>query len=913
MTLAPPIPKLIPIPRGHAINRLALTAIALHALAILVALALVAASDTGYAGVTTLTVNSTAWDDDGSCDALPAGDCNFREAVLLLTNNSRIEFDIPSTSDPNCNVGTGVCTIAPTSGIGSISESNVAIDGYTQLGAQPNTMSTGNDADLKVQFDIANYGGLSSFLDVTGAGFELTGIAVDGVVNTSILALETGADNSWVHANFLGMDVSGSATTSSGGIPGVYVIGANDVTIGGPNVADRNVIAGNQEEISLLQGDATVIQNNYIGTNAAGAAALAADSSAGIAVSPGVTNAVIGGNSASARNVISGNRIGINSQADAVRIQGNYIGTNAAGTAAVPNEVDGISVSGDSTLVGGTGAGERNVISGNAGAGVNISNGSGHQVSGNYIGTNAAGTAAIPNDVGVADNGAGTIIGGGQSAARNVISGNSASGVELYSQSVTTALTRNYIGTNAGGTGAIPNETGVRTQSTGADIFLNLISGNTGAGVAVAAEGDGTTIRANRIGTNAAGTGDLGNAVAGVFVHAGAEEVRIGGTIGADANLIANNGTGVVVGPAEADGGPFRVGPAGGPPPGPASAAVLRNAIAANDSLGIDIIPILGHNSTDPGDGDSGPNSLQNAPALDSAVAGSTLVNGSLDSTPNRDFRLELFASVNCDPSGFGEGLVFFGSATLHTDADGAIGFAVLSGLTAQVGSVLTATVTDLTTNETSEFSNCVDIVAGPTPTPFGQTPSPSPTGPVPTPTPTPIPVVTPEPSTEVTDEPTPVATPTPTASPIPTAGPSGTPGPTGSGSPTVTATPFGTPTPVATCDPLATCTPPPTPAPTPAGQQRTWGDDNCSGDADPIDSLLTLRHDAGLTVNTGDCPGMGEVVEVANASPHPWGDIDCSGEVNPVDSLKLLRFDAGLDVSQPANCPEIGDPVLVS
>jgi hypothetical protein len=113
----------------------------------------------------------------------------------------------------------------------------------------------------------------------------------------------------------------------------------------------------------------------------------------------------------------------------------------------------------------------------------------------------------------------------------------------------------------------------------------------------------------------------------------------------------------------------------------------------------------------------------------------------------------------------------------------------------------------------------------------------------------------------------------------------------------------------------LATPTPSPTPSPspTPAGEQLVWGDDNCSAAPDPIDSLLTLRHDAGLATNTGDCPDMGQVVEVANASPHPWGDVDCSGAVNPVDSLKKLRYDAGLPVVQPDGCPAVGAAVLVS
>ncbi len=97
-----------------------------------------------------------------------------------------------------------------------------------------------------------------------------------------------------------------------------------------------------------------------------------------------------------------------------------------------------------------------------------------------------------------------------------------------------------------------------------------------------------------------------------------------------------------------------------------------------------------------------------------------------------------------------------------------------------------------------------------------------------------------------------------------------------------------------------------------PAGESVIWGDANCSGSANPVDSLLTLRHDAGLSTSTGDCPDMGSVVDVQNASQHPWGDVDCGGEVTPVDSLKLLRYDAGYDIAQSTNCPEVGSEVRI-
>jgi hypothetical protein len=105
---------------------------------------------------------------------------------------------------------------------------------------------------------------------------------------------------------------------------------------------------------------------------------------------------------------------------------------------------------------------------------------------------------------------------------------------------------------------------------------------------------------------------------------------------------------------------------------------------------------------------------------------------------------------------------------------------------------------------------------------------------------------------------------------------------------------------------------PTPTGSPTPSPIQVIWGDNNCSGSADPVDSLLTLRHDAGLTTNTGDCLELGSSVGVSIASAHLWRDVDCSGSIDPVDSLKLLRFDAGLSVAQEIECPGMGAAVMI-
>lgn len=102
------------------------------------------------------------------------------------------------------------------------------------------------------------------------------------------------------------------------------------------------------------------------------------------------------------------------------------------------------------------------------------------------------------------------------------------------------------------------------------------------------------------------------------------------------------------------------------------------------------------------------------------------------------------------------------------------------------------------------------------------------------------------------------------------------------------------------------------TPTPPPSGQQ-TWGDVNCSGGPNPVDSLLILRNDAGISSASaqGACPQLGAQVPV-NGILRFWGDLDCSGgPPDPIDSLKTLRYDAGLSVSKadPA-CPNAGSPV---
>ncbi|HEU5236976.1 MAG TPA: hypothetical protein VFU37_07530, partial [Pyrinomonadaceae bacterium] len=227
----------------------------------------------------------------------------------------------------------------------------------------------------------------------------------------------------------------------------------------------------------ILAGDGNTVVGNYIGTNAAGTAAVA---NTGDGILIGSSNNIIGG-SGSNRNVISGNGsegIGISGPAaNGNSVRGNYIGTNAAGTAAIANGSFGIRVFTNNNEIGGAFSG--NVISGN-GRGVSLeSSGTGNIVSGNFIGTNATGTGAIGNQEGISIGGANNTIGGLVAGTRNIISGNVGNGITLTGNQATgNFIQGNYIGTNPSGTAAVANGSyGIRIMT----CTNNLIGGTTAA------------------------------------------------------------------------------------------------------------------------------------------------------------------------------------------------------------------------------------------------------------------------------------------------------------------------------------------------------------------------------------------------------------------------------------------------
>jgi hypothetical protein len=504
----------------------------------------------------------------------------------ILDANANPGQDIIAFNIP----GTGVQTITPNSALPAVTES-VVIDGYIQPGSSPNSLMDGNNAVLLVELNGINIVGSSSApgLQINTSNCEAKGLVINRFPGN-------------------GISISGSA--------------------------------GNPTSNNIIQG-------NFIGTDSAGAIAQGNDDGVEIQFS---TNNLIGGPTASARNIISGNRsrgILVSTGASTNVIQGNFIGTNASGTTAVGNNGGGIWSAGTGPdNIGGTLAGARNVISGNLNnAGIFIQSGTstGPVIQGNLIGTDVTGTVALGNHFGIWLNfgtqGNGTI-GGAVAGARNVISGNRSDGV--------------------------------------------FISGNS----------RNNQLHGNFIGTDISGTQPLGNVANGVRIDAFAVSNRIGGAFPGEGNTIAFNARNGVLVEASSNA---------------TGNSIRRNSIFSNGALGIDLGGD-GVTPNDPGDSDPGPNNRQNFPVITSVTTNGTLtaITGTLNSTPSTTFSVHFYSSSACDSSGSGEGTTPFGGGALAvtTDANGNGSFSVTIAGALPAGHVITATATDPNSN-TSEFSVC--------------------------------------------------------------------------------------------------------------------------------------------------------------------------------------------------------------
>ena len=409
------------------------------------------------------------------------------------------------------------------------------------------------------------------------SGNQEGGLAVIGGSSTADL----------VEGNYIGTDSTGTVAMGNA-YGGVYVGSgsmftingsspqgsASGASIGGSTAGAGNLISGNDTALTgnggiVINGTGAsnnLLDGNLIGVNASGSAALV-NQGVGIDIFGGATGNTVGGSTAAAANVVSGNSgagaNGINitgpGTADNL-VQGNLVGVDITGKTAIANGGSGIFItSASGNTVGGSAAGVGNVVSGNTGSGIALfgSGTTGNLVEGNYVGTNATGTAAIANvSVGVIvfDGASGNTIGGSTSGARNLISGNQSQGVLVFDGGTATTgnvIEGNLIGTDVTGTSAIGNTgqginvgDGASSNTIGGTISgaRNVVSGNNGDGIAI--DNSGTSqnvVEGNYIGTDINGSVALGNTGVGVSISDSASNSTIGGTTSAAANIISGN------------------------------------------------------------------------------------------------------------------------------------------------------------------------------------------------------------------------------------------------------------------------------------------------------------------------------------------------------------------------------------
>jgi RHS repeat-associated protein len=422
--------------------------------------------------------------------------------------------------------------------------------------------------------------------------------------------------------------------------PGVY---------GGSTAADRNVISGNLGAGIRVENSFATVIGNYIGTSANGLTAV--PNGEGVLVTTNASTQVkIGTATAGQGNVISGNTGSGVHLMKSSSVLGNVVGLAVDGTA-LGNGQHGVFLDNTSGTIGATTAGAGNTISSNGGDGVRATGG-GASVLGNRIGADSAGTIARGNT----GHGVNVVAGTGDvSVSSNVISANGSGGVQIVTTGKAGAA-NNFIGVNADATAKLGNNgngitilNGLPNAATQNDFSNNTIGGNTGAGIEfTSANVHEFHVRRNNIGTDSAGTANLGNTGPGIRITGGAQDQTIGGpffTNTDDANRIAfNGGDGV-----EMDSRNF----------------VTINLIHDNGGLAVDLLP----NGVNPPTGGG----ELNTPVISDVTTTATDVTFTFthDAKASTGYRGLFYRNDTADPSGHGEMQTYLGTMTWTSNGSG--------------------------------------------------------------------------------------------------------------------------------------------------------------------------------------------------------------------------------------------------
>lgn len=529
------------------------------------------------------------------------------------------------------------------------------------------------------------------YLTSASANNVISDNVISGNENAGIVLESTGTTENIISGNKIGTDLTGTQPLSNHyGI--IIMTNANGNRIGGTSVAERNIISANTEiGIYIESANSNLVCGNIIGPDITGTQMFEIEPDSlmqanGVEINTTGKYNIIGGDTPQHRNIISGNRVYgciYYGNCSNNNIKGNYIGTDITGNAALPNAT-GICVDGSSnqnTI-------ENNVLSGNKSYGLFIvTRGTDNNVfRGNLVGTNASGTTALPNDVGLmlAATAQGNIIGGDDESDRNIFSGNTYAGIEVTDNDTrNNRISGNYIGTDITGNIALPNENGIIVSALVSDLVINdnVISANTGFGLVVTDHADSIYVSNNIIGVGANTETPLGNGASGVLLGNGASYCLI------DSNIIAHNDTAGVLLLDEAT----------------LNNRITSNSIYGNRYAGIDIHP-WGINENDLGDTDEGCNHLMNHPIVElveyNPATQRTHISGVLDTQNPQSATIELF--IADDDNLFG--MVRQGKTLVATTQPDSNGHWSMTTNKVTSNCSITATATDIDGN-TSEFS----------------------------------------------------------------------------------------------------------------------------------------------------------------------------------------------------------------
>lgn len=500
----------------------------------------------------TATVSPTAVNPTQVTNLSDSGAGSLRDAInaanALKAPNTVISFKVSGT--------------IPLASALPVISTRVTIDGTTAPGFRGTAPVVGINAN----------GNTGLIFGTGSASSQMLAIAIGGASGSGV-TLNAGSIT--LNLNYIGLSTSGSALPNSGDGLFIASTSANDVIGLNPSGASgvvANVISANGGNGVNLNGcNNNVLVANRIGTTPDGSAAIP-NGANGILITSSATLNTIGGtiftDSATGKtndptgqqgtipptfivppqgNLVSGNRangILINGSATENNLEGNFIGTNQNGTKAIPNSGDGVRITGAdyNALTGCTLSNNPfvyyNVISGNGGNGLRITNSAHTTVQGNFFGINATNNAPLANaNDGILVDGTSTYtFAGGPIPLGNVVSGNANNGIEIAGVSAGFISYNNFTGLTAFG-GAIPNGNDgylitanpplapTQIQQT---IQTCVSSGNKNHGVEITGDAWGVLINPAEIGTNTDGNASLPNGGDGVLMSGNANLNVIG-------------------------------------------------------------------------------------------------------------------------------------------------------------------------------------------------------------------------------------------------------------------------------------------------------------------------------------------------------------------------------------------------